>query len=285
MRLEGRPTLLLGPPRNRRGPTTWLAHAARLLLTYAQALRRCCVTLRPVRDVLAHRPLVEYLGRAATSYHERVAELGCDVWGRPELALQLVNSDARLHGEVRPAPAGTRDELKTADTLEGMESALRPLWVDGSWAALQKALREPPEVDFLDLAARLDHERINAGGTNQGKHAPLPNGEARLPLYCVNWAEILAALNLKRADKDKVRKLNEEHGGPIILPQKGGQPKVERGKLLSWWVGIEQLWEEQRQRQLNRDSTLEAAHRYGREAIVLPEISGSMKRRRKDRRR
>jgi hypothetical protein len=98
-----------------------------------------------------------------------------------------------------------------------------------------------------------------------------------------SWGEILAELGLKSGDKRKVVNLHRETPGPIVMPPKGGQPRVERNALLAWWNGFASRWEELKRRRTDRAETLRSSHRHGRDGTVLPDISGSVKRRRKDR--
>ncbi len=194
--------------------------------------------------VATHPTGFEFPNCKAITAHEAAVEVAVELSEATRHAL-------RGHAPKEPA----RLPILTLESLERLKQAL------AREATLVARAREAP--------------------TPQPAHREDPSG-ASPPVYLTSWREILHDLGLKSGDKDKVRKLNEEHGGPIILPEKGGQPRVEKGKLLTWWVGIEKLWDEQRQRQLDRDSTLEAAHDYGRDATVLPDISGSVKKRRKD---
>lgn len=101
--------------------------------------------------------------------------------------------------------------------------------------------------------------------------------------YLFSWPEILSALNLKNneADRDRVRRLHDSHGGPIAMPERGAQPKVEKGALLTWWNDLEKRWHELRQREADRQGTIQPSHPYGREGTVYPELSGSERKRRR----
>jgi hypothetical protein len=100
--------------------------------------------------------------------------------------------------------------------------------------------------------------------------------------YLMSWREILDALELPNdgESQHRVRALNTQYDGPIILPDKGGQPKVNRDKLLGWWNGLEAKWQDSRQRQVNTQASLQAQHSYGREGTVVPDISGHVQKRR-----
>jgi hypothetical protein len=100
--------------------------------------------------------------------------------------------------------------------------------------------------------------------------------------YLSNWREILDALKLPNnaESKNKVRGLVASYNGPIVLPSRGGQPKVEKTKLIEWWNELDDRFAESDQRLRDRDATVAATHNYGRDATVAPNIGGSIKRRR-----
>jgi hypothetical protein len=104
--------------------------------------------------------------------------------------------------------------------------------------------------------------------------------------YLLNWREILAALDLNNnaENQRRVRQLNEKFAGPIALPGQGGQPRVSKGKLVSWWNGLEERFQEIEQKEANTEATLQAQHDYGRAGTVLPDISGHVKKRRRKKR-
>lgn len=68
-----------------------------------------------------------------------------------------------------------------------------------------------------------------------------------------SYAEIVAALNQQHLDKcpyrndgsmrRKIGKMNREFDGPIIMPSRGGQPRVMKSKLLKWWSSLGSVWE------------------------------------------
>ncbi len=112
----------------------------------------------------------------------------------------------------------------------------------------------------------------------------LPVGDDAAPLeYLMNWREILDCLDLSNDDEKRghVRKLNKNYDGPIILPSRGGQPKVEKTRLLTWWNHLESKWETGG-RGLNTQATVEEEYQHGKIATVLPEIGGHIKKKRSD---
>src|SRR5690348_131254 len=60
-------------------------------------------------------------------------------------------------------------------------------------------------------------------------------------VYLASWYAILAALGLPstgrqgRVCRELVRRFNHDYNGPIVMPGKGGQPRVEKTRLLAWW--------------------------------------------------
>jgi hypothetical protein len=128
-------------------------------------------------------------------------------------------------------------------------------------------------------------ERKLAASATADRTSQQPNaaGDVGSPKqYLLNWREILDALSLPNNEENRgrVRALAELRGGPISLPRKGGQPKVEKTKLIEWWNDLEHRFDESAQRICDRNATVETTHNYGRDATVAPEIQGGVKRRR-----
>jgi hypothetical protein len=103
--------------------------------------------------------------------------------------------------------------------------------------------------------------------------------------YLTSWREILIALEFKnnREDKQKVSRLNKSYSGPIEIPGQGKQPFVDKAKLLEWWAGLETKVREDSERQRNAQATASNQHDFGRDGKVTPDISGGIKKRRRDR--
>ncbi len=102
--------------------------------------------------------------------------------------------------------------------------------------------------------------------------------------YLTDWRAILVALQYKdnRENQRKVRKLNKDYAGPIIIGQKGAQPKVEKAELLEWWNGLERQWQDSQQRQRDAKATVSNQHDFGRTGTVVPDIAGGVQKRRSD---
>jgi hypothetical protein len=119
---------------------------------------------------------------------------------------------------------------------------------------------------------------INA---TQDNSKPSQSSTAGLVVYLFSWRDILDALEMKNDDESqrRVRDLNKKFDGPINLPKKGGQPKVNKEKLLAWWNRLEELWET-KEGGRNAEATTESRHNYGRTGEVIPDIGGHVKKRR-----
>jgi len=113
-----------------------------------------------------------------------------------------------------------------------------------------------------------------------------PAVEDQAPVeYLMNWREILDELKQKNDDekRDRIRRLNNMHGGPIIFPGRGTQPTVDKAKLVAWWNGLEDRLRELEQQQTDRQATVADQVNYGKDGTVVPDIAGGVKKRRKDR--
>jgi hypothetical protein len=112
--------------------------------------------------------------------------------------------------------------------------------------------------------------------TVENANPPAPNQ------YCLSWRDILDTLDLDNNDdnRNKVRGLHGLHDSPITLGSKGCQPKVNKAKLIEWWNSLERRFQEVAERDRNREATVAADHNYGRDGVVVPEITGSVNRRR-----
>lgn len=112
---------------------------------------------------------------------------------------------------------------------------------------------------------------------------PFKEAPQAVPQYLWNWREILDALKMPNNKESirRVREANQQYDGPIILPSKGGQPKVIVGKLLEWWSKLEEQIRAREQERDDTKATLEEKYNHGRDGVVLPDISGHVKKRRR----
>jgi hypothetical protein len=105
-------------------------------------------------------------------------------------------------------------------------------------------------------------------------------------VYLWNWRDIMAALGLRNTAeaRRRLRHFNDIHNGPILMPRAGGQPMVERNRLLAWWNSLQLILEAAKQRCADQHATTANQHAYGRQATVVPDLAGSVKKRRARRR-
>ncbi len=108
-------------------------------------------------------------------------------------------------------------------------------------------------------------------------HASHGKGDADEKL--LGWREILAAIKrpFSIETKRQIARLNELNGGPVPKPGRGKQPIVDKKKWLEWWNGIEDRKQELEQRQLDSEASTVNTYKHGHSAVVVPEISGSIK--------
>jgi hypothetical protein len=97
----------------------------------------------------------------------------------------------------------------------------------------------------------------------------------------LSWREILEALNLDASQQRRLLALNKRYGGPIILPSKGGQPAVDKDKLLAWWNQLEMQMRDRQRREVDEQASVEGQHPHGRQGTVVPEIQGHVRQRKK----
>jgi len=167
------------------------------------------------------------------------------------------------------------------------------------WGDLAKWLRvaEDQEPDRNKKAARAaaslvrwavaESQRVDLDAGEPPVVEEQVSGTDQAPVeYLMNWRAILDALKLPNDEESrgKVRRLNEQFDGPIIISTQGSQPKVSKAKLLTWWNGLEDRFEELKQRRADRDGTVAEHFSYGETGTVFPGISGGEKKRREDRR-
>ena len=102
-----------------------------------------------------------------------------------------------------------------------------------------------------EIAARDGRKEVGGGG--EGGTTPRQ--------YLTNWREILVALGMKdnKEDKAKVRAIHKKDpDSPIIVTKQGAQPKVEKAKLLAWWNGLEEKYQEDQRRERDKKATVAA---------------------------
>ncbi len=158
-------------------------------------------------------------------------------------------------------------------------------------AELQKALFEAEVLVVHDDARKRLPRKAGQGvkpaaGSDAAGGA---DGETAAPsapaVLLASWREILITLGMKnnREDRQKVDRLNTTYGGPIKKSGQGRQPLVDKAKLIEWWNHLEATAQSDNRRR-DATATVAARHKYARDGEAVPDISGGVKRRRKDRR-
>jgi hypothetical protein len=114
---------------------------------------------------------------------------------------------------------------------------------------------------------------------------PAPARDQTPIQWLTNWREILSALDIRdnMEDREKVRNLHTRYNGPILFPGQGAQPKADKAKLIEWWNHLDVEFTVGHNRDRDSQPTASARHRFGKNGQVAPEIGGSIKSRRRDR--
>lgn len=114
-----------------------------------------------------------------------------------------------------------------------------------------------------------------------GKPTAALEPEAPIPLL-LSWREITDALGRPNTAefRESLKRLNDQHDGPLVVPGRGAQPKVNREKLIAWWNSLEARLAELDARKRDKVETVNNQYRYGADGEVVPDISGGVKRRR-----
>jgi hypothetical protein len=137
------------------------------------------------------------------------------------------------------------------------------------------------EVRVPELLALLQNQtpKVEEGKTSKvQEETKAPQGPRPL---LTGWHEITKAVGRKHSDRDKIKRLNKFHGGPITDNGPGTQPRVDRDKLIDWWNTLASYQQERANRQKDIEASTESQHKYGRSATVVPEIGGEIKKRRR----
>jgi hypothetical protein len=108
----------------------------------------------------------------------------------------------------------------------------------------------------------------------------LPAVEVPPVTNLIGWRAILDAVNMKHTDQRIVKRLNEETNGPIPQAIKGGQPIVDKAKLIEWWNHQSARQQAMANQRLGKQLSAESTHSFGKTGEVAPEIAGSVKNRR-----
>jgi len=160
---------------------------------------------------------------------------------------------------------------------------------DAILARISDPCRQPIEEKPLPDTHKGKRQNTETETETEKVEGGKPPAELFVPL--TSWNDILSALNephgkavWKNDDqtRNKIRKLNNEHGGPIIFPQRQGkQPSVDKGELVTWWNGLKAQFDaradEVQTRAESARLTVTGSHNYGTTGTVVPGIGGSVK--------
>lgn len=146
-------------------------------------------------------------------------------------------------------------------------------------------LPEVPRQVYEELAEDVGRlaEYVEAEQAEDGSENQPASGVPAENLF--GWYEIAEAVGRRndRSERDRIKRLNDMYGGPIVVPKQGAQPVVRKSELVKWWNGLADRAAELQQRDADRQGTVEFQHEYGRDGTVVPEVNGEVKKRRKDR--
>jgi hypothetical protein len=168
---------------------------------------------------------------------------------------------------------------------------LRPLFME---LRIQHKLDVPawqgePQTDAAalqmldDYLAACDRTIGHARGAAPSPTANPPPVSEQPRLLLTDWRGIAAALDMKYADRDKIKSLNARLKGPIVNSGPGTSPLVYRDELIQWWNRLAIQAEELANQREGKRLTAEAQHNYGKDGTAAPEINGEVKKRRRDR--
>jgi hypothetical protein len=196
-------------------------------------------------------------------------------------------SSSGIHGNYHD---GSEDELSPVNLYhqaEKWEEALIRKEHEGEDESTEEPNVEFPLVVHIRSKEKPEAAEPEPGGEEHATPAvPVSQGEPPKPIHwLLNWREILDALEWKNDEEGRrqIARLNKVHHGPIISTGRGGQPKVGKAELIEWWNRLRDKFEAIEKKNSDAQLTVEDRYDYSRDGEVFPEISGHIKRRRKDR--
>jgi len=192
-------------------------------------------------------------------------------------AVQGVNTPDQVSALL--ANAGYLEQYLLKARAIGSALAADPVATGGTQAAADESTGKPPATTAAGNPEQDDNPTGKVPAIDVQRSSAVP------PVYLNTWREILITLGLKnnREDKQKVSRLNRTYSGPINIPGQGKQPFVDKAKLLEWWASLEAKVKEARQREQDAQATIANRHDFHRDGEVVPDISGGVTKRRRDR--
>lgn len=221
-------------------------------------------------------------GRSFLSWHRAAVYVCAQSMFRFLLAVNHTASFADFLSEAEgdaPEPAAVE---RTHHRIANLRAGLVDAW----------SLGNEIEVDWQGLLMGLERERIVFAGECSleingrpgtcviTEPQPLPEEPK---VYCSGWPEILDALRLKnnQEERRRVQRSNALFGGPITVISAGSKPRVDKTKLIAWWNSLDDIYQDLQQRERDRQATVGTSYHYGSEGTVVPDLAGSVKKRRR----
>jgi hypothetical protein len=221
--------------------------------------------------------------RAALDAIANVRRRLCEL-EQPATEAECLKTPAPNHAPVATVPAVAVAESQAAGEGETPESDTTPPTEEDEEAAVETSggsERTPMAATGSEEDGNDGKPHGKAEGETTSATSPTPTGGDATPrTYLTNWREIMDCLHQINNDEKRrfVTEMNRIYGGPIKLPSRGGQPKVDKAKLLEWWNGLESQWETQGRGE-NAAGSVEEQYKYGKNETVVPEIRGHVQKR------
>lgn len=129
---------------------------------------------------------------------------------------------------------------------------------------------------------RMAHQPVGDQEATQESNLPSTVEPTQPVPLLLSWREIADALGRPNTTEfqSALKRLNDQHGGPIVTTGRGAQPKVNRDRLVEWWNALETRLEELDGRKRDEAESVKSQHPYGSDGQVIPDIGGGVKRRR-----
>jgi hypothetical protein len=207
-------------------------------------------------------------GEAGANAHELISHIGNETAFGLFCAAKSGVAASNYQDVRQFLPNLDRDELRRLIALAEQESILT-----------RKRIENAGSAD----SANAPVAKTEKGEGNGGATAAAPVALLTPAKLLASWGEILGALGLKKHDREKVARLNRTRGGPIKPGQKGQQPIVDCVKLLEWWNRLTIEYEVGENRKRDAKPTTAASYKHGRDGVAIPDIGGSERKRRADR--
>lgn len=228
---------------------------------------------KSITDVLADSDLIAAIEKLTQDRRDLLAQRQVEI----SQSLDAAFTQLRSLGIV--SDANTPDDLLDPDFLVGLG------WRLGLPRAevLATGLRPILELAQLQSCSRVSR---SASATVSGEVGRSASDDIPVT-WLQGWPEIVDALNRDNSAtfRERLRNLNESHDGPIIFRGQGTQPVVDKAKLIAWWNGLYDDFQEREKQRLDSEATVSCTHAFGRSGEVVPEIGGSIKARRSGRKK